>query len=363
MTVSSIKIIDEQSALDELCRQLPGETSIAVDTEFVRERTYFPKLCLIQVGTLQTITCIDCVRDLNLSPLLGALSREGLAWIAHSARQDLEIFWHAGRALPDVLIDTQIAAALLGYPPQIGLQDLLRATLDVTLDKTHARTDWSRRPLPEKALQYAADDVRFLPRLWDHLRSELDKLDRLSWFEEDSHRALHTKLMPDTITIYRRLKGAGSLQGRQVAVALALVRWRENRAQNADRPRRWILGDAAIVEIARAEPASLDELKSVRGLSRRTAARSGKSILHAIESAGDEDIRALAARVADADNPDASALRDLQQICTRRAEELGIHAEYLAAKRDLAAAVLGKPPPHLSSGWRAEQLRLSRHRG
>jgi len=354
--VSSPTLITDQARLAELCDRLNDVEIVAVDTEFVRERTYFAQLCLIQVAAGSETACIDCTEDLHLEPFFHSLFRSNVSWVAHSARQDLEVFWHAAEAIPQRLHDTQIAAALLGFAPQIGLQELLQQTLGVTLDKSHTRTDWSRRPLSEGALQYAIDDVKYLLPLWNELRSELDRRGRLQWFEEDCRRALQVALVPDAATIFRRLKGSGALRGADVAAALALVDWRERRARQANRPRRWILADDVLVRLARAHPAELEDLKNVAGLSSRTVAKVGGSLVEAVAAASSDKFQTMAKRMAVPERPDPAELKSLQQQVASRATELGIQSEVLAAKRDLVATILGAPPPHLSAGWRAEQL-------
>ncbi len=158
--------INTDRMLAEFLEETSAEPLLALDTEFVREKTYYPKLCLIQIATPVLTVCIDCLAPMNLAPLFTALFTNDRTWILHSARQDLEVMYLQDNRSPVNLIDTQIAAALLDYAPQIGLQALLAEELGVELEKEHTRADWSRRPLPDGALQYALDDVRYLLPLW-----------------------------------------------------------------------------------------------------------------------------------------------------------------------------------------------------
>ncbi len=350
--------IEDQSALERLCQNIPESSLPAVDTEFVRESTYFPHLCLIQVAGEGDVACIDCVARIDLNPLFEALFSASIGWIVHSARQDLEIFWHAAGRVPQGLIDTQIAAALLGYAPQVGLQDIVRSVLGVELDKSHTRTKWDKRPLNPDALAYAADDVRYLEELWNRLESELAAKGRAAWLHEDCQRLLAQPLVHDTLALYQRLKGAGGLRGPAVPAALSLLDWREQRAQRADRPRKWIMADAVLVRLARERPSTRAALQSFDGLSPRTASKAGDSILEAIERCGNPEFKALAKALDPEDAPDPKRLKSLQDQVARKARELGIAAEVVAAKRDLAAVVLGRPPRQLTSGWRAELLAL-----
>ncbi len=152
--------IDTDYKLTEFLAVIASEPRLALDTEFVRERTYYPKLCLIQIATPEVTACVDCIAELDLASLFDRLFDPGSAWVLHSARQDLEVLRLQDSRLPEELVDTQIAAGLIGHAPQIGLQALLANELEVNLSKEHTRTDWSRRPLPEAAVQYALDDVR-----------------------------------------------------------------------------------------------------------------------------------------------------------------------------------------------------------
>ena len=152
--------IANEAALAALVDAVASSPLVAVDTEFVREKTYYPQLCLIQIATRDYAACIDCLAPLDLSPLYAQLFQSDRTWVLHSARQDLEVIWQRAERMPPRLIDTQIAAALIGWPPQVGLEGLLARTLQVELGESYARTDWSRRPLPAEALNYAIEDVQ-----------------------------------------------------------------------------------------------------------------------------------------------------------------------------------------------------------
>src|SRR5690606_5248407 len=149
--------------------------------EFVRERTYYPQLCLVQVATGDSAACVDCLAEIDLAPFFSLLARPGLTWVLHSGRQDLEVLHQHAGVLPARIADTQIAAALTGRAAQIGLRELLAQVLGVDIGKDHTRADWSARPLPEGPLRYALDDVRHLLPLWRRLEQELDRLGRLDW--------------------------------------------------------------------------------------------------------------------------------------------------------------------------------------
>lgn len=352
---AQMTLVDDNDSLCALAEHLSTAARIAVDTEFVRERTYFPKPCLLQVATKDTLACVDCLADIDLSPLYESLFRADCEWVLHSARQDLEIFWIVAGRLPARLFDTQLAAGLVGHAPQIGLQDLVQTKLGISLDKTMTRTDWSRRPLPEGAVEYALDDVRYLLELAQALAEDLARLDRLHWFDEDARRLVADPPVTDMVTLWQRLRGVGGLPERSQAAALALIRWREREAQRLDRPRRWILADEVLLRVARQLPQDQSSLASIPELPKRLAREAGAEILAAVAEAGSSALQdeVLAATPARADKTE---LKAMQSHVKSRAEALRIHSEVLATRRDLAALVAGVPPAILTEGWRAEQL-------
>jgi ribonuclease D len=349
-------LIADQETLAVLAQDLAAADAVAIDTEFVRERTYFPKLCLLQVATEDRVACIDCLADMDLAPIFASLFRDDCEWVLHSARQDLEIFWNLSERMPAKLFDTQLAAGLLGFAPQIGLQDLVAQELSVQLDKTLTRTDWTRRPLPPAALDYALDDVRYLLALARQLREELIAQDRYEWYQEDIARQLADPPVSDAVSIWQRLKGTGKMSQTEQAAALSLVRWRENEAQRMDRPRRWILSDEVLARIARTQPSDRDALAGIAEMPSRLATRSGAEILDAVtESATRQLMDTVTA--ATLPQPDKSELQALQAEVRQRASELDIHTEVLATRRDLVALVTGAAPTSLQAGWRARALR------
>ncbi len=350
-------LVDDTSTLGELVERVAEAPIVAVDTEFVRESTYFPTLCLVQLATDKVTACVDCLADLDLDPLLEVLFAPGRSWVLHSARQDLEVIWHRFGRQPSRLLDTQIAAALVGHPPQLGLRGLVAETLAIQLDKSHTRTDWRRRPLADTALNYALADVRYLLPAWERLRARLADLDRLDWFEEDSRRLLATPPTADAGTLLERMRGTAALTAETRAAALALVRWREQRAREADRPRRWILSDELVIRIARAMPQTPAQLRAVPELPARLAARSGSAMLAAVEASRSTKLRREADQALPGARPDKNDLRALQALVRERAEQLGIHSEVLATRRELSALAAGIEPAILADGWRAAVLR------
>src|SRR5690554_3207263 len=177
--------VDSAAALSALCAQLADSEWLAVDTEFHREKTYYPQLCLIQIANDALIACIDPLAIDDLSPLLDLFYRPDLTLVFHAARQDLELFHMLRQSLPKRIFDTQLAATVLGYGDQVGYGNLVKQCLNVDLDKAHSRADWRQRPLSAEQIDYAADDVRYLRALYHRLRDELIKTGRLDWLRED----------------------------------------------------------------------------------------------------------------------------------------------------------------------------------
>ncbi|HEX5421403.1 MAG TPA: HRDC domain-containing protein [Gammaproteobacteria bacterium] len=349
-------MIAEQESLEELIDAVAQAELVAIDTEFVRESTYYPQLCLLQAATRGFAACVDCLAPIELHPLFERLASPECVWVLHSARQDLEVIEHYARVRPARLIDTQIASALIGRAPQVGLQELLAGTLGIELGKDFTRTDWSRRPLPEGALRYALDDVVHLLPLWERLEQSLAELGRLEWLREDCGRLLEEAVGYDPLVIWTRLKGVQMLDGDTQAAAMSLVAWREGTAQRLDRPRRWIMSDELLQRIAVRKPSAPAQLSAVAEMPKRLAARSGEEILAALAARNRPEIEALLARAGQQGRPDKQAFKALQSSVRKRAAQLGIESEVLATRRDLSALLTGRPPAHLEKGWRAAQI-------
>lgn len=348
-------VVDER-ALEWVATAIAAQSLVALDTEFVRESTYYPELCLIQLGTDESVACVDCLAGLKLDALLDALLRPDCTWVLHSARQDLEVLWNLRQALPARVVDTQVACGLVGFSPQLGLQDLLAELFGVKIDKTHARTDWSRRPLPQAALAYAFDDVRYLLRAWRALREKLSALGRLEWLEEDCRRLVTEPPVTESSALFQRLRGVATLEPRGQCAALALIEWRERRAREVDRPRRWILGDDQLLRICRKLPDSVAELKRVPELPRQLIANSGLALLRVIAEADSPALRSTVESLLQDPSRDSARVARVRMAVKSCAERLGVDATVLATRRDIAALAAGAAPGAVLPGWRAREL-------
>lgn len=351
----SLAPIDNQHDLAELVASLRAQAWIALDTEFMRERTYFARLCLIQVATPARVACIDPLADLDLGPLLDVLYAPHTLKVLHAARQDLEVFADLRGAPPGPIFDTQIAAAYLGHDEQIGYAPLVESLTGVVLDKTHTRTDWARRPLSPEQTRYAEDDVRHLCSVYEQLRERLAALGRLDWVEEECARLTDPNLYRNPPELaWRRFKHGHHLNPAQQQVLRELAEWRERTAQEKNLPRAWILRDPVMMDIARARPATSDALAQIRSLDEKARRRWGDHILEVLARARQHP----AQRVWATPSPLSP---DQARLCKRLAETLDSVAQsqqlapiVLGSRRDLQALVLGERNSALLSGWRRQ---------
>ena len=342
--------LDSNDAVSAL---LATDRRIGLDTEFMREKTFYPRLCLMQIATDDGIYCADPMSGANLELFWQRLM--DCPWVVHSARQDIEVLYHSSNLMPDTLFDTQIAAALLGYAPQLGYAGLVKELFGVELAKSHTRADWTKRPLPAAALDYAAEDVAYLLPAYEILSERLSKLDRLHWAEEDSAFLLQPSLYKGHFgQAVERLKGARNLRGRARAAAAKLASWREGEAVRTDRPRQWIMKDAVLLKIAATRPRDLESLAEISGLAPRTLRRAGKDLLDILNDARADNI--------DYEPPpkpnekQKSVLKDMQAAVVACAEDLEIPAEIVAPKRELSASLNGDRESRVFTGWRRDLI-------
>jgi ribonuclease D len=334
--------------------RMHGATRLAIDTEFMRERTYYPQLCLLQIATDADCVLVDTLAGLDLRELYDVLAAPERVKVLHAARQDLEVLYLAGGRVPLPVFDTQLAAAMLGLAPQIGYAELVARQLGHSIDKGQTRTDWSRRPLTPEQLAYAADDVHHLLELHTSLAEVLNARGRLHWLAEDAAGlADETLYRTPPAEAWRRLKGIGRLKPAARNVARALARWREERAIAADKPRGWILSDEALLELAASEPRSPEELAAVGGLPPGVVRRRGEELLALIAAAaasGEEPPPESPGRRLD--GRETALVVRLADEVRAEAGRLGISPEILATRRDVEALVLGRADPALLQGWR-----------
>lgn len=341
--------IDDAEALDAAIAAALEDDRYALDTEFHRERTYHPHLALVQLAAAGRLWLIDALA-VDVAPLKQLLLSDGLA-LVHACSQDLEILELATGAIPKRLFDPQVAAGFVGQR-QASLGHLLEAHLSVHLKKGDQLTDWTRRPLPDSALAYAASDVEHLHALHDALVAKLGA--RLTWAEEEIERVRQVPRGPrDPETAWWKLKGHGKLRGERRKVAQAVAAWRERRAAKLDRPVKRVLGDLALLSIVNRPPRDARQLRKARGIGRLDGGTE-RALLAAIErgrNMADDEV-VMPARE-DTGNAPGAAVALCQAWVAAVADREKIDPSVLANRKDVAALVAGKKS-RLDDGWRRE---------
>ena len=339
---------------DAMTPRLTGHDHVGVDTEFMREKTYFAQLCLVQIATSDEIFCVDPLTENAQETFWQELFARD--WIVHSARQDIEVVSQTAGSMPVSIFDTQIAAGLLGYPAQMGYAGLVKDLFDVDMAKSHTRADWTKRPLREAYLEYAAEDVEYLLPAYESLGERLDNEGRLEWAREDSRLLLDPQLYDiGADQALGRLKGARNFRGRKRAAAARLASWREREAIGRNRPRQWILRDTVLLEIAYRLPDSEAELAGIEGMPPKLLSRAGKDLLQAVAAASADEHDYSPPRPPD--EGQKALLKDMQSRVQKCAVELGIAAETVASKRELAGVIVSDSrESRVFSGWRRDLI-------
>ena len=353
-----MKLITKTDELAEFCKPLADAQFVTVDTEFMRERTYWPKLCLAQVAGPHDAAAIDALAEgIDLSPLDELMANRKVLKVFHAARQDLEIFYLRMNRVPAPLFDTQVAAMVCGHGEAASYESLATKLAKARIDKSSRFTDWSRRPLSERQITYALSDVTHLRVVYEKLQRQLEKSGRLPWIAEEmavlndpgTYRA-------DPELAWRRLKPRGA-SPRLMAVLKEVAAWRERTAQRIDIPRQRLLRDEQLLEIASHAPKSIEELAMTRGLGRGFAEGwQGREIMEAIERAR---------KLTDAELPQRDkapeqlrapgAVVDLLRTLLRlKAEQAGVAARLVANADELDRMAAGKRDLHVLTGWRRE---------
>ncbi len=355
--------LDSAAALAAAARRWLAAPAVALDTEFVRERTFFPRLGLIQVADGEAAYLLDPFEVRDLAPLGEVCRAAGTLKVVHSASEDIEVFYRALGTVPQPLFDTQVAAGLAGIGASVSYQRLVAALLAIELPKGETRTDWLARPLSAAQLAYAAEDVACLLPVYRRLRQELEALGRLDWALEDSAGLLDTsRLEVDPELAYRRVRGAGRLDRRRLGVLRALAAWREREARRRDLPRGFVLRDEALLELATRQPAAAEDLRGVPGIEPQQAVREGGAWLQQIRDAMALDEAELPPEPWRP--PGTAAVRELEHrlraVVREHAAALALPPELLAPRRALDAVLrsaLTDPEPRLPrdlGGWRRQ---------
>ena len=348
--------IQNRQALLKLCEKLAKRSWLALDTEFMRESTYYAELCLIQISSDDTLSCIDPLALDNIDPLLDVLYEQNILKVFHAGRQDLELFYDIRKSVPAPVFDTQLAAAFLGYADQIGYADLVENMLNIKLDKSYTRTNWSKRPLSEGQILYALDDARYLYPLYQLLVERLQQSGRLDWVTQETMRLLDNNTYAnDPQRAYLRIKQTGKLSTGALSVLKGLAAWREQVAQQRNRPRNWIVQNKALIDISINRPDSLQQLSTLQTMNKKTIERWGQSILELVHNSNnipDNNIKINTPL----NKNQVKICKSIQKFINEKSEKLQIQPGILATKKDIKAYILNETGNTLTQGWRHQLL-------
>ncbi len=348
-------LITSQPELEEFCRTIRGAPYVAVDTEFLRDSTFWPKLCLIQAATPDIHAAIDpLAQGVDLAPFLEILGDSGTVKVFHAARQDIEIFVRLIGAPPEPVFDTQIAAMVCGFGDSIGYDKLVASVAREKIDKGPRFTNWAERPLSDEQIQYALSDVTHLCVVYERLASMLESRGRADWAAEEQRALVDPETYRiDPETAWKRLKTRTD-KPRFLAVLQAAAAWREREAMRRDQPRNWVMKDDSLLNIAALAPKDAQALSRCRGLPKGfPASRAGQELLTVVSAAAKAPASAAPTpEPRRQSNPELSATVELLRVLLKRAaEEHGVAQRLIADAEDMEAIAEGRETPALA-GWR-----------
>jgi ribonuclease D len=353
-----MQLITDTKTLAETCARLARHPFVTVDTEFLRESTYYPKLCVLQMASAEEAVVVDALApDIELAPLFELLADARVMKVFHAARQDIEICWHAAQLIPAPLFDTQVAAMVLGYGDSISYDQLVQRITGDTLDKSSRFTDWTRRPLTDTQLAYAVSDVTHLRDVYLKLSTDLERRGRADWLRDE----MRVLTSPDTYRMeperaWERLK-ARARKPKELAVLMEVAAWREREAQTRDVPRSRVLKDDVIGDIAIQQPTTIERLAGLRSLPKGfERSKWGEAIIEAVNCGLARDPKTLPRFERHKPAVNGQATVELLKVLLRMtSEKHGVAAKVIATVDDLdrIAADDNADVPALS-GWRRE---------
>ncbi len=349
-------LIETKEQLETFVDKISHAKWVAIDTEFLREKTYYAKLCLIQVEADGLRACIDPLAIQDISSFSKVLHNPDIVKVLHAAHQDLEILLQLTGKVPAPIFDTQVAASVLGIGDQMGYARLVEDMLGVSLAKTQSRTDWAKRPLKPAQLEYAIDDVRYLAQIYPKMVEKLESQERLGWLDKDFARATNPDLYAsNSRERWKKVRGNQVLKRPQLAILRELAAWREDRAEKSDRPRKWIVSDDILLDLSRQQPSNLTEIGEIRGINADRSSSNHQIWLELIrkgQSIPEADWPELPR--SKKPSPNQNALIDLLMLVVQiQARKHNITAAVIATRKQLATLVQsGKST--LSDDWRGE---------
>lgn len=351
-------LITTQQKFDSMLSSIEGCRALAIDTEFIRESTYYPKLCLLQLATDNEEFIVDPFKVPSIQEFASILSDSRTVKIFHAGFQDREILYNSCGVVPSPVFDTQVAAPLLGLPQHAGYASVVNAFCGVKLKKSDTLTDWARRPLSNSQMRYSLEDVRYLIPMYDTICQKLDEAGRLHWLDEDFEKMQdpHQFDRHDS-ELWHKVKKANALPRRQLAHASNLAIWREKIARKRDIPRKWVLSDEILVEICKREPKTPEDLYKIRGTREKLTQNMAREIVRLIDLGNKSDPSTWPS-IAGGHKaaPGVGAIADvLMGIVKLRAKENHVAPQVLAVHDDLLKLAGGRRENlDLLSGWRYE---------
>ena len=352
--------ISNRESFRAFIERASSSSFLAIDTEFLREKTYYAKLCLLQIATENEVAIIDPFKVGSLTPLAALFEDEAIVKVFHACDQDIEILYHEIGVAPKPLFDTQVAAALLGHPKQVGYGALVHSICGVTLKKADSFTDWSVRPLSDSQIKYAADDVIYLAKMYGPIVEKLEKAGRLSWLKHDFDELSNPeRFIVDPRKRFRHLKRGNQLTRKQLSAARELAAWREQRAESRNIPRKWVMTDEQIVEICKRESRTIDDLFLVRGVREKLSTRDAREVVALLCKGMDlpENEWPTTGRSDRSERNVDVEVGLMGALLHLRAREAGVAPQAIASTSDLAALAQGhKEDNELLRGWKYELI-------
>lgn len=348
-------LIESQAEFDKHFSDLSSEALLAVDTEFFRETTYFPHLGLVQVANSKIVACIDPLGFDARESIASILLNKDITKVFHSCSQDIEVLALYLGSPPCPILDTQTAAALIDDAEQISYAKLVSSELGVELDKSQTRTNWLKRPLTQKQLEYAADDVYYLYQLIEIITTKLDTLKRSDWFQEDCDALCSStqQYEPDTTNCGTRVKGTHKLSGYELAIINSIACWREQLAIERDKNRRRVLPDDDIVQIATSKPESVKQLSQIGQLSRYFRPDELETLFDIVSKSYSIPESEWPVRFNTRPSPEEKKKLDkLQALVNAKADELKLSSSILCARKELVSLLYGNRESRVLTGWR-----------
>jgi len=350
-------LLESLAQLEEAEKTWTNCNILGIDTEFVRERTYRADLGLVQISDGETAWLLDPLAVKSYDPLLRMMKNPGILKLLHSGSEDMEVLQNAIGAIPEPLIDTQIACAMLGQPLQLGYHHALKWLFDVDIDKDQTRSNWCKRPLNERQLHYAAMDVVLLPEMLLTLRPKLEDAGRWPWLEEEVTRMRSNALEAvDPEYAYMRFSAIGRMGNDTLQALKYLARWRERVADERNRARGFVISDSTLLQLARVKPATAQQLRDINDIHPVALSLYEGTLLQLISDAAED--KTPVEKFEQLDERQRQQLKDMRSIVQSRSDELGVDPALLASRRELEKLIRALATesliPERFLGWRKE---------